>query len=237
MKKHFFFTGAIVSCLLFSCNKNGGTPKPTIDSLSIPLNIGTWWKYQRNDTSRGADGSRPVCCSLLFIDSSIEQITVIGKTQYIDTIADITNSIIRFDKVNAFMLDVKNLTKGTVDTNYFFYNNDTFKIKGKTYSFAIKLPLVDGQQYNFGPNVFEETYIVKKDTSMIVLNNRFDHSIFYEYVSSIGSPDKDTKGKCIFLNPNVGFVYWKVSYGHINHYNGSNDIWFDRKLIDYHLVQ
>jgi len=151
---------------IFSCTKNtdkqqvSGSTKP-IDSLAIPLRTGTWWKYQRNDSSQGTDANHPVCCILKFKEESFELVTVLNQTQYLDTSFDAITNSVRYDKVNSIMLEVKNTTKGTVDTNFLFYNNDTLKIKGRFYTYAIKVPMIDGQKYKFGDYAYTESNYVK----------------------------------------------------------------------------
>ncbi len=258
MKKLLLFIGVIILCLLFSCKKDSissQTPPPpppppfvdsfllhpplVLDSLPISFTTGTWWKYQRNDSARGTPPGFPICCVLYNIDSSIELLTVIGQVPYIVTVNEIKNNIItrtRYDTVNAFMLEVKNLTKGTLDTNYAYYYNSSFNLQGKNeFSNYIHVPIIEGTQ-NISLVSGVETYIVKRGESITILNNSFDNCIYNEFSWWSGWPDRTSESKKSYLKPGVGFVDWEFLHDDLNHYSGSNTNWDIRKLIDYHIA-
>ena len=121
------------------------------------------------------------------VDSSIELIAVIGKVPIVDTAYEVKNNTItrtRFDTVNAFMLEEKNLTKGTVDTIYIYYYNAAIWI----FSFNIKVPLIEGTQNIYGQGSYSSTNIVNKNTSVIIFNKTYDNCIYYEDSFSSGWP-------------------------------------------------
>lgn len=147
MKNLFLFIGVILSFLFYSCKKDSTptpTPPPPIDSLPIPITIGTWWNYQRIDSVDLPLYAGSNYNPIHYIDTSIEIITVIGKAPY----EDLANNI---SKVESILMQVQNLTKGTLDTIYaFYFNPDTyntyFMIQSNkdNLNLLIKIPLVEG---------------------------------------------------------------------------------------------
>jgi len=254
MRKIFLLVVAMISYVLFSCKKENITntlslnprivridsfllhPTPVLDSLPIPFTTGTWWKYQRNDSATGTGPGFTICCTLISFDSSIEQLTVIGKAQYVFKVNEIKNNLItrtRFDTVSAFSLELKNLTKGTIDTDYAIYYNASFLITDKFFNFSINLPVVEGIKY--GDKGFFEENIIKKDTSIIVSNRNFENCIFSYYYAWWGTPDRISHINYNLFKPTVGIVYCKYIDDNFNHYAGSNISWHIRKIIDYHI--
>lgn len=134
------------------------------------------------------------------------------------------------------MLEVQNLSKKTLDTNYLFYNNDSVKIKGKYYNYIIKVPLLDGEKIDWGTYAFSESNYVKKDTLLSLSNTLYNNSIYFRYWSSIYIPDTQGTYKTLFLNKNVGFVYWYMQSYKSMHNNGTYRVWFERKLIDFYIA-
>jgi hypothetical protein len=181
-------------------------------------------------------------------DSTTELITVIGKTPYFNVVYDLSKIPyrVRYDTVNAFMLEVKNLTKGTLDTNYAEYYNSTFSIfsyktLGGPYPyFTLMLPQVDGGKgYGDGFVPFYNFYYynyVKKDTAVSVFDNLIS-SCNYTYSSgadnNINALINITNS---FLKPKVGFVQWKIYLNQSSHYGETNTYWYYRRLIDYHIA-
>jgi hypothetical protein len=253
MKKLFLFIGVILLCLLFSCVKFSSSttnppppppvidsfllhPPPVLDSLPFPLTVGSWWKYQINDSTSGTGPGFSQCCALLSFDSSIEITTIIGKAPYVITVNEIKNNIItrtRYDTVNAFLLEEKNLTKGIIDTNYAYYYNAFFRFS----NFSIKVPLVEGSKITYGDNSFSSDYLLKKDTSIIVMNKNFDHCILKEYSYSYSIRGGFGASQTIFLKPDIGFVYMKDSK-YQNAYNtpSTQTQWGVMRLKDYHIA-
>jgi hypothetical protein len=188
-------------------------PPPVLDSLPIPFTTGSWWKYQRLDSSLGGN---PVCCVLKMIDSSIELITVIGKAPYVVTAYEIKNNIInrsRYDTVNAFMLEMKNLTKGTLDTIYSYFYNSALSI----FNFSIIVPIVEGTKKYYYSS-FESTDFVMKNVSVNVFDKTFDNCIYNEESFSGGSPIRDYGIKNIYLKTSIGCVYSRVEQGSYSQY-------------------
>jgi len=169
------------------------------------------------------------------VDSSIELIAVIGKVPIVDTAYEVKNNTItrtRFDTVNAFMLEEKNLTKGTVDTIYIYYYNAAIWI----FSFNIKVPLIEGTQNIYGQGSYSSTNIVNKNTSVIIFNKTYDNCIYYEDSFSSGWPSGINGIKNIYLKPGVGIVDWQIKKGSFNQYSGTDSKWVIRRLIDYHIA-
>jgi hypothetical protein len=221
MKKLFLFIGVIMLCLLFSCKKDSPPPP----SFPITLSIGTWWKYQRNDSSLNVGSKNGPY--IKNIDSSIELITVIGKSPFIDIYQN--NST-----VESYILEVKNQTKGTLDTIHAFYDSTAFYIVPNKDSFELnfKLPLVEGTRQNpNGGNVNQN-----KNASVYVLNKTFDSCYYNEYSYSAGGNNSVGIGLKTYLKPNVGFVYWEYIYSLYSHYGWGDTRWYYRRLIDYHIA-
>jgi len=112
-------TGTVL--LLFSCTKKEeitspatGSPAniPYNDGFSMPLTKGNYWKYQRIDTAKNSKFTSS--------DTSDEVITVVGDTLF--------SSI---DPINRmYVLQINNLTKKTLDTNFILYTKDWFALYG-----------------------------------------------------------------------------------------------------------
>ena len=251
MKKLFLFIGVIIWVLLFSCKKDSPPPPPpppidsfllhpppVTDSLPIPLTIGTWWKYQRVDSSNSYG---PFGYNWKNNDSSIELITVIGKTPFVDVYYEFINNIERkrYDTVNAFMLEVKNLTKGTLDTIHAFYNNAFFYIIPNTDTFYLYKqvqPLEGTLQYYIHHIPISGNTKVVNNSSVSVLNMIFDNCIYTvdTFSYNAGNRGNGTTLKN-YLKPSVGFVYWEyVDYWY--YYYDTNTRWYYRRLIDYHIA-
>ena len=246
MKLAFLFLGFLF--FLSSCSKDeAGLPtQPSStntflpERLPFPLTVGTWWKYKRADTT----GSERNFFSLIYppiIDSSIEIITVIGKTKLTDS-------------VDAAILETKNITKNKLDTAYAFYYRSNFIVTSKypvninsyadnqylnTYDMRFRLPLNDGKtivpsnsQYN---PVYDSLYI-KKDTTAVVLNKFFANSTYtFEYTYSYGAFAQIHISDSFFKN-NLGFVLWKASYNRGSHYGNDAPSWYVRRMVDYYIA-
>jgi hypothetical protein len=248
MKKLFLFSGVIISCLLFSCKKDTSssqTPPPppppppidsfllhppsVLDSLPIPFTTGSWWKYHRVDSSLGGN---PVCCVLKMIDSSIELLTVIGKAPFVVAAYEIKNNIInrtRYDTVNAFMLEMKNLTKGTLDTIYSFYYYSSLRI----FNFSITVPIIEGTKKYYSP--YESTNILLQNTSVNVFDKTFVNCIYNESSYSAGWPSGTNEIKNIFLKPGIGCVYSRTEEGKYSQYERASK-WYVRRILDYYIA-
>ena len=247
-------------CLLFSCKKDNPPPPPpppppidsfllhpppVLDSLPIPLTIGTWWKYQRNDSSYNYPCYN--CVEYNYTnnytkrDSSIELVTVIGKTTIVDSAQEtISPWRKRYDTVESFMLEVKNLTKGTLDTIHAYYYNAQFIIKSNKdfFELFIHVPISEGTHIGKIPNdTNTDSLNVIKNTSVIVLNQIFDNCIYYYDISvPIFGAYMYGNHLTTYLKPGVGFVYWEYYSGSSNHYGFIDDNWYYRRLIDYHIA-
>jgi hypothetical protein len=255
MKKLFLFIGVIMLCLLFSCKKDNPPPPPpppidsfllhpppVLDSLPIPLTIGTWWKYQRIDSTfyknQPLDGSH-----LRYIDSSIELITVIGESPIVDSVQETVGPWRkRYDTVKSFMLEVKNLTKGSLDTIHAYYYNASFLIKSKkdTFNLFIYLPVLEGKAVAkaYNPSASSrDTTILNKNISVKVLDQNFDNCIYYYYDYSIFlGPYSESATIITYLKSGIGFVDWEHFYTYYSHYGYSISRLFYRRLIDYHVA-
>jgi hypothetical protein len=255
MKKLFLFIGVIMLCIIFSCKKDSPPPPPpqpvdsfllhpppVLDSLPIPLTIGTWWKYQRIDSSTSYF-NQCYCVPPVSIDSCIELITVIGKTTIVDTVQE--NRIFfrnRFDTIESFMLEVKNLTNATLDTIHAFYYNAQFFIKPNKDIFRLimHLPIAEGTQIVKTPMPYPnylDSINVIKNSSVNVLNQKFDNCIYYsEFYSLYTGANSYGNHLTTYLKPGIGFVYWEYFNGSGNHYGFEDDSWYYRRLIDYHIA-
>jgi hypothetical protein len=231
MKKLFLFIGVIMSCLLFSCKKDSTPPPPPlkIDSLAIPFSIGTWWKYQRFDSSVGQSPSQ--------FDSSIELITVIGKGKL--------PYLTYWGTPESIILEVKNLTSGTVETNYASYFDTSFNIldSNGNLNLALKVPQMETQipMGNYVPwSYFDINYYsVYNNITVPVFNKIFNGCTFtevegYRFTTSVQYFDYHS---IIYLKPEIGFVYWSTQSEHIRVNPGLNHHWYVRKIIDYHIAQ
>ena len=242
MKNSLPIITIILICVLSSCTKNAlltdtNISFPQKDSLPFPLTVGTWWKYQRLDTSWIETGGPQR--SYFIFDSSYEMITVTGKTKLSDS-------------VQAAILQVKNLTSGKTDTSYAFYYRSNFIVSQikltdlspyakdyfiGAYDMRFRLPLTDGL-YSFLP--YATTVYIKKDTLITVLNKQFLHTVFtHEFFPNyIGSlVFYIFLGSDSFLGNNIGFLYWRAShdYGRVA-YGKSTKHWFVRRIMDYYIA-
>ena len=236
MKLVFLFLGFLF--FLSSCSKD--SPNTVLPQrLPFPLTIGTWWKYKRADTT----GDK--FFSLIyppFFDSSIEIITVIGKTKFTDS-------------VDAAILETKNITKNKLDTAYAFYYRSNFIVTSKypvninsyadkkylnAYDMRFRLPLADGKTIVPGNctncyGVYDSLFI-KKDTTAVVLNRSFVNSTYtYEYTYQEGPFAQIHISESFFKN-NLGFVLWKASYNRGSHYGNDAPSWYVRRIIDYYIA-
>lgn len=220
--------------MIFSCKKdaNHTTTDPIIDSvptspkwdsLPFPLTTGTWWKYQRYD-------SLLVTTSGLYtakFDSSIELITVMGKT----TLEKLNNQ-------EAFFLTVKNLTKGTLDTNYAYYSNAHFTIKSSksgTTFVNLTLPQVEGRFPYYDKTATYSALYVKKDTAVVLRNVKYDNCIYTNDDVLSGWPNSYVYQSIDFMKPNLGFVYWYMQSEQKSHYVSGNT-WTVRKILDFYIA-
>ena len=212
MKKRILLLLA-VSC--FACKKNtditnvntGGTNGsqgvsnlPGID-IVIPLTKGNFWKYQRIDT--GYVSIPPYYRS----DTSIELVTYTGDTM-----------IRTIDPVNKlYILEVKNLTKGTVDTNYMAISNDAiFTIYGQWATmydgFYQTGPLIDFNNIRTTPAISTDwkkyislpSRVTNSPFNLDTLRSKPDYTISLDTVytridTSISLPI-NTFTKCIYAN-------------------------------------
>lgn len=249
MKRKLPILTLLLICILASCSKNapisgidtntGLPPKdslPKKDSLPFPLTVGTWWKYQRLDTSviyMGATGSHVI------FDSSYEMITVTGKTKLSDS-------------VTAAVLEVKNLSKSKTSLCYAFYYRNNFIISDylptatslsyydtavhlKNYDMRFRLPLKDGKtimsEYSY------DSIYTRKDTAVTVLNKLYlNTSYTYEMQSNFyGAYGSGGRSKSL-IGKNIGFLYWSASFYSVNHYGIGSEDWYTRRLMDYYIA-
>ncbi|MEI8075349.1 MAG: hypothetical protein WCH78_11425 [Bacteroidota bacterium] len=241
----------MILCFLFSCKKEIAPPPPpptidsfllhpppVLDSLPLPLTTGTWWKYQRLDSSVGYLTPH--------FDSSIELISVIGKTPYVIPVVNNTNNIIRYryDTVFAFMLEVKNLTKGTLDTNYAVYYDSSFnvyKMKNTDNLYlTLRLPQFETKLAS-GSIIILPFYVLNIYTvvksAVVSVNNKVFNGCIYTEVSGThfySSVDTWVYHSTTFLKPAIGFVYWSFQSEYHSQYPSNNN-WSVRRLIDYHV--
>lgn len=234
MKKPILFIGVSLIIFLFSCKKESPSntidpindiapTSPKWDSLPFPLTTGTWWKYQRYDssltTTTGLYSAK--------YDSSVELITVVGKT-----------ALEKLNNQDAILLTVKNITKGTLDTNYAFYRNAHFTIKssklGTTYV-NLTLPQVEGSFKYYDTSATYSSLYVKKDTTVWIKNLPFNNCIYTNEYEYWGWPNVFVFKSIDFMKPNLGFVYWDMQSEQKSHYVNSNT-WTVRKLLDYYIA-
>ena len=253
MKKLFLFIGVIILCFLFACKKDNPPspppppppidsfllhPPPVLDSLPIPLTIGTWWKYQRIDSSF-SDPCYFNCGTSH--DSSTELISVIGKTPIVDSAVDTHSPLrTRYDTVESFLLEVKNLTKGTLDTVHAYYYNASFFIKPHkdAFNMFIYLPILEGKIVaKVDPSATWDSTSVIKNLSVNVLNQNFDNCIYYNYNNYYfaGSYAEQYYLK-MYLKPGIGFVDWEYFDYWVSHYGNNTYGFYNRKLIDYYIA-
>ena len=252
MKKLFLFVGVILWCLIYSCKKDNPPPPPpppidsfllhpppVLDSLPIPLTIGTWWKYQRIDSSIDYSNSCLVC-GISSSVSSTELITVIGKTSIVDSAQEtISPWRKRYDTVESFVLEVKNLTKGTLDTSHAYYYNASFYMRPNKDGFGLNIymPFFEGNSYVIPNQPSPYTAYVNNNISITVLNQNFDSCINYynSYGHFYGAYGESSEIKT-YLKPGVGFVDWAIYYSYTSHYGNGKSSWYSRKLLDYHIA-
>lgn len=119
----------LCGCVIFgSCSKtnpspdpgSGGTTVVVPDGLQFPLKIGSFWKYQRIDTIISYHTATPV----IKTDTSFETITIIGDTLLIAI--DATSRLT--------VLQIKNTTKNTTDTNYISVTANRFSLYGHQFT-------------------------------------------------------------------------------------------------------
>ena len=121
------FAGILLALsILYACKKTGNPDVPsnpggvvvvTDDFLSFPLLKGNYWKYQRIDSAFAHIPSKD---TLLTVDTTEEMITVMG-----DTLIPAIHAVNRLA-----ILQVKNLTKNKLDTNFILYTKDFFALYG-----------------------------------------------------------------------------------------------------------
>lgn len=231
--------------ILSSCSKNApitvqmndtNISLPKIDSIPFPLKVGTWWKYKRADTTGYNIYAYPTNVYLkITVDSSIEIITVVGKTSLTDS-------------VEAALLQVKNLTSGKTDTSYAFYYLSNFIVSEnrptdissyavnyylKKNDMRFRLPLREGA-YRIAPS---DTIYLKKDTTATVLNRKFPPSIFtFERLYDFQGANSFQYGSDSFWGNNIGFLYWRASFKSHSHYGYHTDTWYVRRIMDYYIA-
>ena len=234
MKKFYLIIGVVFCCILFSCKKESTTsttdpiidPVPTIpkwDSLPFPLTKGTWWKYQRYDSSL----TTTVGLYSAKYDSSIELITVIGLTK----IAALNNQ-------DAVLLEIKNLTKGTLDSNYAYYYNARFTIKSAnlfTKYVNLRLPQKNGLLMYYDTSVQYSSLYVNTDTSVVVKNTVYNNCVYTNEFEYWNWPNIFVFQSIDLMKPKLGFVYWYMQSEQKSHYVSSNT-WAVRKLLDYNIM-
>lgn len=221
----------------FSCSKSDNTipqgptinsPSPIPDGLSFPVTQGSYWEYQRIDTSEVYYGS-PIPGNFLYFkaDTTKEVMTLVGDTLIteIDPIKRLLN------------LQIKNLTNGNVDTILVLYTTDRIAFYSRnTYGggsayFVPNPPYGVGVSTNFSIWAKHETiyfpitnfYIpsnnrytvdttfIIKDTSISTPANTFNNCIYAEYVHSHASFAASGVGGYsqwgyTFLKPGVGII-------------------------------
>ena len=223
MKKLFLFIGVIILCLLFSCKKDSSQPS----TIPIPFTKGTWWKYQRIQKLETYNNPCSGCNNTSSSDSSIELITVIGKSPFFDSIT-----------VEAFVLEVKNLTKGTLDTIHAYYRNDFFymwPIKDE-FGLMIYMPLFEGYSSTIPNQSSHDVAYVINNISINVFNQNFDNCInYFNSNSSFYGAYSSSMKINTYLKSGIGFVYWEKSNSYTWHYGNGNSGSYYRRLIDYHI--
>ena len=257
MKKLFFF-GVFMNCLLFSCKKDNSNsqtppppppidsfllhPPPVLDSIQFPLTIGTWWKYQRIDSSFTV----LINYGLHQTDSSTEIISVIGKTPYIIAVEEFKNLKFRYryDTLVSFILEINNTTKGTLDTNYVMYYNSSFNIfpNKKTNPqlpyMSIMTPQLEGEKFIYG-GLYYKYYIsnaVLKDSTVSVLGKQYSSCIYTGIHGATDNVNGWSNSSTCFLKQGIGFVNWKIALNLFSHYGSNSEFWYYRRLIDYHIA-
>lgn len=229
MKKLLLFLGVFISIIFIACKKeNGSNPNTdTIQTLPIPLTIGTWWKYQRIDTTIIGTYAG----NTILTDSSIELITVIGKGLFSNLYYNINN-------VDAFLLQVKNITKGSIDTIHAFYDSSAFYIVPTKDSFYLNscISLIDGKTQNIYSHFpYKGFGNVQKNVSISLLNKQFDNCI-YNYDALIGGGNFHiNRSLKTYLKPSVGYIYWEYKCEWYYYYDNILKYYY-RRLLDYSIA-
>ena len=160
------------------------------------------------------------------MDSSIEIITVIGKRKITDS-------------VEATILEVKNLTKSRIDSNYVFYYRANFIVTEKypaNINFYAKSNYLYPGDMRFRFPLIEGPW-QKKDTTAIVLNKPFPNCRYtYEYRYDFQGANAYSYTSESFLQNNVGFVFWKTGSSSSSHYGSHSEHWFVRRIMDYYIA-
>lgn len=229
MKKLLLFFGVSFCIIFIACKKeNGSNPNTdTIQTLPIPLTTGTWWKYQRVDST-----FNPGYFQSTTMDTSIEIITVIGKAAF-------TEANYGFNRSESFLLEVRNITKKSLDTIHAFYDSSTFYIVPHKDTFFLfsNMPLMEGVSknvYNFYPKMgFGQ---VNKNVTVSLFNKTYDNCIFYfdslDQFSGNRGYGHELK---TYLKPGVGYVDWK--YKEFGFYYGALATrTYRRRLMDYYIA-
>ena len=226
MKKLFLLAGVILCCMQFSCKKESAN-NAQIETLPIPLTTGTWWKYQRIDSTIIGTYSG----NTIRTDSSIELITVIGKAPF-------SNAYYNINTVDAYLLQVKNITKGSVDTIHAFYDSTAFYIVPNKDSCYLNstISLIDGKTQNvYSHFPYKGFGNVLNNVSISFLGKQFDHCI-YNYDALVGGGNFHINRYLkTYLKPSVGYVYWEYKYEWY-YYNDMILKCYYRRLLDFSIA-
>ena len=246
------FNGALVclafSMLLFSCTKDanngsssGSATTPTVVQIKFPLTKGTWWKYVRIDSTDSApyfpNGGKHT------YDSTIELITFSGNTM------SINGSM-------AFQLNIQNLTKNKVDSEYIStangdysrYTNNILSVPPPAYSY-FSTPIYVTNSF-FNPDslansnrqqqVAFEYFFYRTDTSVVVFGKSFPSSVFVRKSHTTYAPGTQSP-----LTPNYGFlatIAQGIGFAKYEEFSSSGGAYswissyMSRRLIDYYIA-
>jgi hypothetical protein len=136
------------------------------------------------------------------------------------------------------MLEVKNLTKGTLDTIHAFYYNSSFFIEPHIDAFRlyIKVPIIEGAYLNTNPNYpYQKTNAIK-NLSVSILNKIFDNCIYFEDLSESGGSEYIVHQIKTYIQPGLGIVDWEYYDLWASHYGYGDKGWYYRRLIDFHIA-
>jgi hypothetical protein len=197
----------------FSCSKSDSTnpsgptinsPSPIPDGLSFPVTQGSYWEYQRIDSFTTNYVYNVTMNLYTKADTSRELITLVGD--------DLVSSIDPTKRV--LFLEVKNLTNGSIDTNYVLYTVDRlafFKhdISERDNSYyspvppfspnltiyynswakqqTIPLPVRDFYVAPANQPISVDTTYTLKDTSIVVAGTTYNSCVFADYYNRYAS--------------------------------------------------
>jgi hypothetical protein len=247
---HKFFI-AVLAIAMFGCKKDHNpapnpnpnpTPTPTPSpsasvQLSFPTTVGTWWKYERIDTTK------TISTSLITKDTSEELITIVGKTSLPNGPSEVIT------------LKIQNLKTGNLDTNYMELTTSKFalypakaaQVPFTAAFFKLSMPLynkpVDFTPFSNTayPSVYVDTIKTLLDTSIQqgttnYTKCQYANRLLLSKGGSLGSV-LSTFDDRYFFKQDIGIVFsQQLRDGTVELPYGFRTIYFRRRLIDYKIM-